>query len=148
MKRYLFLSLLAVLFIIPTWAQKEGKHLNPEEILKMKIDFISKEIELREDQRAKFVDLYSQMQKERMAAFKKKKEAEKKIRNNPNAPDAEYERVNQASQQLKNIEASYEKKFEAFLSKKQIYQMKEAEKKFRQTMERLYKKNKHSQKEK
>ena len=78
------------------------------------------------------------MENERRAVFKQMKQIEKDIKNNKNATEADYDKAtketNQAKRKMADIEASYEKKFATFLTKKQIYKMKEAEEKFIKTM--------------
>lgn len=137
MKKYILLCLLILSFAVPTFAQKNqqgNKEERKKEMMEFKLKFIAEEIGLQEDQKKQFNEVYTQMENERRAAFKKMKEADKKIKNNPKASEADYDKANQeinlARQQMSAIEANYDKKFEKFLSKKQLFKMKEAENKF------------------
>lgn len=149
------LILIAVLLIcaIPTFAQKE-KHENKEqmrkEMLQMKLDFLAADMELKEDQKKQFDELYSQMESERRAVLKKMKKAEKAISQNKNASEADYEKATQdisdARAEMVQIEKRYDEKFSTFLSKKQMFKMKEAENKFMQKMQDIRHKKKSEKK--
>ena len=138
MKRHIFLCLLTFLLVLPAFAQKNGKHPSHQEMMQFKMEFLAKEMELREDQKKQFNEVYLQMEQDRRSIFKKMKEAEKKINSTQNATEADYEKASQeistARQQMSAIESNYDKKFEKFLSKKQIFKMKEAENKFNERM--------------
>lgn len=152
MKRHIILILLALFIILPAAAQKEGKRPSPEEMMKLKIEYISEEIELRDDQKKQFNEIYSQMDQERRAVFKKMKEAENRINNTQNATEADYEKasqeINQARHQMTAIENNYDRKFEKILSKKQLFKMKEAETKFWEKMRKIRNQGKHKKEKK
>lgn len=152
MKRHIFLCFLALLVAFPSFSQKDKKKPTHQEMVQFKIDFISKEIELRDDQKKQFTEIYTQMENERRAVFKKIKEAEKKINGAKNATEADYEKasqeITQGRQQMNNIESAYDKKFEKFLSKKQIFKMKEAESRFIERVRAMRDNKKHEKKKK
>lgn len=106
-------------------------------MMEFKLKFISDEIELKDNQKKEFYELYNQMETERRAIFKRIKAAEKKIKDNKNASEADYEKASEeisaARAEMNQVEAKYELKFSSFLSKKQIFKMKEAERKFMET---------------
>lgn len=140
MKRNILLSLLLMAFIFPSFAQKDAqkKENKKKEMLEFKLDFLAKEMELRDDQKAKFNEVYTQMDNERRAAFSRMKKAEKSIKDSKNASEADYQKATKeiadAKAQMTAIESKYDKKFSQFLSQKQIYKMKEAEEKFMKRM--------------
>lgn len=138
MKKNILFILLTILFAIPSFAQKKSHQEKKKEIIEFKTNFIADEMELKDDVRKKFIEVYTQMENERRAVFKQMKQIEKDIKNNKNATEADYDKAtketNQAKRKMADIEASYEKKFATFLTKKQIYKMKEAEEKFIKTM--------------
>lgn len=137
MKGRLLLLLLAIAFFIPSFAQKHGdkdREAKRKEMTEFKLKFIADEMGLKDDQRKQFMEVYGQMESERRAIFHKIKTAEKQIKDNKNATEADYEKANQeiteARDRMAAIDKKYDEKFATFLSKKQIYRMKEAENKF------------------
>lgn len=141
MKTRILLFLILSLFAIPSFAQKKGdknSESRRKEMTEIKMKFLADEMELKDDQRKKFNELYMEMEKDRRAIFKKIKTAENNIAKNKNATEADYEKatkeINDARAEMSQIDKKYEDKFASFLSKKQLYKLKEAENKF---MERL-----------
>ena len=138
MKGKLLLLALALLFALPSFAQKSRSQGNNDqrrkEFLEIKLDFLAKEIDLKEDQKKQFYDLYSQMETERRAIFKKIKTAEKSIKDNKNASEADYEKATKeiadARAEMSQVDKKYDERFATFLSKKQLFKLKEAENKF------------------
>lgn len=137
MKGKILLILLALLSVLPSFAQKQGNKDHDgkrKEMMEFKMKFLADEIGIKDDQRKQFFEVYQQMETERRAIFKKIKTAEKSIAANKNASEADYEKANKEISEAKNemtkIDKKYEDKFSTFLSKKQIYKLKEAENKF------------------
>lgn len=136
---YLFLLLALAM---PAFAQKKhpdkDREAQRKEMMEMKLNFLAEEINLADDQRKQFDETYSQMNKERRVYFRKIKEAEKSIADNKNATEADYEKASAEIEKARNemllIEKKYDEKFATFLSKKQIYMLKEAETKFYEKM--------------
>lgn len=124
-------------------AQKKGGPGKGKEVLEFKIKYLAQEMNLNTDQTRQFSDLYTKMTDEKFRVFQEVKAHEKKLKSDPNASDAEYEQVNNMmiNARLKEaeIEKNYDAKFAKFLSKKQIYQMKQSEFKFRKRMHDLKK---------
>lgn len=138
MKYRFLLLILAVLFALPSFAHgggDKGNDSNKKEMAEFKLKFLADELDLKEDQKKEFEEVYTQMVSERRAVFKRIKKAEKSISENKNATEADYERANKEINDAKNemslIEKKYDEKFATFLSKKQIYKLKEAENKFK-----------------
>lgn len=134
MKGKLLLILLAAIIALPSFAQKPAKEDKRKEMMEFKLKFLADEMELNADQKKKFNELYTQMETERRGIFKKIKEAEKVISNNKNASEKDYEKayteIQKGKDEMAKIEKNYDAKFSKFLSKKQIFKLKEAENKF------------------
>lgn len=117
-----------------------------KEFREFKIKFLAQEMDLSSDQAEKFSDLYAQMEEERFRIFQDTKSLERRIKKNPNASDADYEALSNAitNARLKDveIEKAYDAKFATFLSRKQIFKLKEAEDAFRRKMHQMRMKNK------
>lgn len=107
-----------------------------EQIRKTKFEFFTKEVNLSKDQQTQLFPLYEEMEK---AIYKMNSEAEalmKKTAANANATDTEYEATATAAAKTTlrqgEIELEYFNKFSKFLSKKQLFLLKQAEDKFTQ----------------
>lgn len=130
----------------PAFAQEKSKDPKTmrKEILEFKMKFLAQEMDLREDQQKRFFDLYTQMSNEKAKLFRETRQLEKKIDNN--ASEAEYEAVSRAITAAKEkdaeIDRRYDAKFSEFLTSKQLFKMKSAEKKFRQKMHEMRHKKK------
>lgn len=150
MKRYLFFLFFISLFALPSLAQKNGdkesKEAKRKEMLNMKIDYLASEIELKDDQKKQFAELYAQMETEKRAVLKKMKKAEKTISENKDASESDYEKASNEIASAKNemlqIEQRYDEKFSSFLSKKQMFKLKEAENSFMQKVKKCRDKKK------
>lgn len=107
-----------------------------EQIRKTKFEFFTKEVNLSKDQQSQLFPLYEEMEK---SIYKVNNEAEallKKTAANANATDTEYEAAANAAAKSTlrqgEIELEYFNKFSKFLSKKQLFLLKQAEDKFTQ----------------
>lgn len=146
----------ALLFALPSFAQKnhgdKDKETRRKEFLEFKLNFLADELEIKDDQRKQFDEVYSQMEAERRVYFKKIKEAEKRISDNKKASEADYEKanreINDAKEEMARIERKYDDKFATFLSKKQMYRLREAENKFTEKVRNCRDKKKGEKKEK
>ena len=142
MKTKLIILMMSLCIATTAFAQKPSdksdKETKRKEMLEFKVDFLSKEIDLREDQKKQFADLYSQMDNERRAIFKRIKAAEKSV-SDKKATEAEYEKatseISEARAEMVQVEKRYDEKFSTFLTKKQMFKLKEAENKFMQKMQ-------------
>lgn len=151
MKKYLlllifFLGVSAVAAAHPHGGKPDAGKL--KELRDYKIKFLAQEIELSDDQKPKFVEVYNKLADERVANFEKMRAAEKKLKGN--LSDAEYKTqmdiVSEAKVRDAQIVKDYDAKFEKFLSAKQMYKMKEAEEKFRKRMKELHQQRKREKK--
>lgn len=126
------------------WAHDSDKKSREElfrEIQEFKMKYLAQEMELKDDQQARFVELYGEMTAKRMAAMKAAKELERKVRKDSSPSEEDYQMVtdamNKANTECASIEKEYDDKFAEFLSQKQIFKMKSAEKEFRKKMEEM-----------
>ena len=141
MKLKLFILIAAIVFAIPSFAQKHGNkdhEAKKKEMLEFKLKFLSEQMELKEEQKKQFYEVYSQMESERRAIYKKIRNAEKSIKNNKDASEADYDKaskeITEAKAEMAQIEKKYDDKLATFLSKKQLYKLKEAETTFTEKM--------------
>lgn len=120
-----------------------------KELQEFKIKFLAQEIDLKDDQKERFAELYNEMTQKRMDCFKETRSLEKKIKDlKDNASDEDYKAVSEAMDKARTqdaeIERQYDEKFSEFLTSKQLYKLKQAEGKFRDKMAEMRgKKGKH-----
>lgn len=150
----LFLSLMSV-SLAPAQtsepkAKKEHKSQKKmyKELQEFKLKFLAQEIDLKDNQKEQFTRLYTEMQEKREAVMRVAWQAEKKVKKDNNATEADYlaasEAMIKAKEEDAKIEKEYDKKFEKFLSSKQIFKLKTAEAKFRKKIEEM--RHRHSEK--
>ncbi|MDE6272293.1 MAG: hypothetical protein K2M31_04725 [Muribaculaceae bacterium] len=120
-----------------------------KELREYKIKYLAQEMELSDAQKPKFVELYNKLCDERLANFKKMRDAENRLKGK--LSDAEYKSqmdiVNDCKVRDSQLVKDYDAKFEKFLSAKQIYKMKEAEETFRNRMHEMHQQRKREKKE-
>jgi Spy/CpxP family protein refolding chaperone len=145
MKRISFIAIAAMLMLSlnTAWA-KDKNHTNAnrsqwtQEMLDYKHDFIAEQTEMTQAQRDKFMPLYEAMEKEVFAVHRTAREQAKKISSTTKASDQDYANAARAMSQVKvkegEIEGRYFDKFSKILSKKQMFQLKQAELKFSKQM--------------
>lgn len=120
-----------------------------KELQEFKIKFLAQEIDLKDDQKERFAELYNEMTQKRMDCFKETRSLEKKIKDlKDKASDEDYKAVSEAMDKARTqdaeIERQYDEKFSEFLTSKQLYKLKQAEGKFRDKMAEMRgKKGKH-----
>lgn len=108
------------------WMQEMQQHQN---------DFIAKELSLTDKQKADFIPLYNKMRSEVFEASKDAREEAREVKAKGDAAtDADYERATKAYLDFRTREAeiihTYYKKFSHMLSKKQLFKLDSAERKF------------------
>lgn len=143
MKKILLLLLMlagisSVCFAHPDKGEPDAKKL--KEIREYKIKYLAQEIDLSDNQKAKFVETYNQMAEERKANFEKLRAAEKKLKQNLSDADSKVQMNIIADCKIKDaqIVKAYDLKFEKFLTPKQMIKMKEAEDKFNKRMREMH----------
>lgn len=136
---------------VSAMAQRSGDKKSEnmmKELQEFKIKFIAQEIDLKESQKADFVELYSEMNSKRIEVMRDAWKMERELKKNKDASEADYQAVTDAMTKAKakdaEIEKSYDEKFAKILSQKQIYKMKEAEEEFRKKMTEM--RHKHGKK--
>lgn len=133
--------LLLTLAVSPAMAQKEKHEQWHKEMLEFKIKFLTKEMELNADQQKLFTPLYTRMMGEKQQVMRKARSAEKQLKKLKSPTDEDYKVVTDAIQKARNdeaaIEKKYDEKFGEFLSQKQIFRMKDGERKFRDRLMKM-----------
>lgn len=154
-KRIFLIIMLCLCGMVAVSAQGPGKHHGKDrqqmwkELQEFKIKFLAQEIDLKDDQKERFAELYNEMTQKRMDCFKETRSLEKKIKDlKDNASDEDYKAVSEAMDKARTqdaeIERQYDEKFSEFLTSKQLYKLKQAEGKFRDKMAEMRgKKGKH-----
>lgn len=146
MKQYLLLILFAFLAIPYSAAQEKKDNAKMmEELQQFKTDYLAKEMQLSEKEKAEFVPLYNEYDKERRHAGAEAWKFEREMKKKSNASEADYKKLSELQQNARakdnEIVKKYDAKFEAILSAKQIYTMHQAEDKFFQKMKEMRKKH-------
>lgn len=138
----IILTLLLLLAPAISWAQKNS---DERQLLEYKLKFLAQEMELKSDQQNTFVTLYSRMSGEKRKAYEAAIDLEHRVKRNENATAEDYAKATEAMTAAKvkegQIDQKYEKEFKKFLTPKQLYLMKQAEDKFRQSLEKAHKKH-------
>lgn len=152
MKKIFLLLFLLIAVAVGAYAHPDGRKGPDEKKLKelrdYKIKYLAQEMELKDDQKAKFVEVYEKMSEERRRNFESMRSMERKLKDN--ASEAEYKELSAKISDCKikdaQIEKEYDAKFAEFLTQKQIYKMKEAEEKFHRKMMDMHHKRKQEKK--
>lgn len=140
-KNFLHIALAALMLLsisIPALAQGKGSGWT-KEMLEYKHDFIAEQTEMTQAQRDKFMPMYEAMEKEIYNANRTAREQARKVQNTSRkVSDQEYATAAKAMSQVKvkegEIESRYYDKFAKILSKKQMFQLKQAELRFTRQM--------------
>ena len=146
MKKYLLLALL-LLLVIPCVSAQDNKDKAKmmEDLQNFKIDFLAKEMQLSEKEKAEFVPLYKEYDKECRQSGSEVWKLERELKRNKNASDADYKRLSELQQrsreQHNEITKRFDTRLETFLSAKQIYDMHKGEEKFFEKMKEMRKKH-------
>lgn len=142
MKRLPIIAIALTLLCSSLYAAAKDKTHNrsqwTQEMLDYKHDFIAEQTEMTQAQREKFMPLYEAMEKEIFAVNRTAREQARKVSGSPKVSDQEYANAARAMSQVKvkegEIEGRYFEKFSKILSKKQLFQLKQAEIKFTRQM--------------
>lgn len=147
-RKILVLMVTALCFTMGAFAYSDKqKGKDPEkmwkELQEFKLKFLAQEMELKDEQKDRFIELYNEMSEKRRDVMMRAWNVERKVKKNTAATEDDYRDASQAMQKARDedsaIEKSYDEKFSQFLSSKQIYKMKDAEQKFRQKMNEMRK---------
>ncbi len=158
MKRFSIILLIVTLFAQASVICAQGKPSKADkekwfkEMREYKHNFLIKELELTPEQQKEFFPLYDAMEDECFKINRETRKMQRQImkKNASEVTDIEYEKATEALYELKikeaNIEYSYLKKFDAVLSKRQLFILKHVEDKY--TRHLMKKHSKHSNKNK
>ena len=146
MKRYLLILAAVLLFFPSAFAQDhKDKAKMREELQQFKIDFLAKEMDLSEKEKAEFIPIYKEYDQARRKAGSEAWRFERNLKNNKDASEADYKKLAELQQKSREkdneIVKNYDAKFETFLTAKQIYIMHQGETKFFEKMKEMRKKN-------
>lgn len=148
-KRFFPLLILAFFCTLAVNAQTPEKKSHAEmrkEVAEFKIKFLAQEMELKDNQREQFAELYTKMDQEKRQAFSKAMKLERKVKNDKEATEADYAAAAKAMEEARDkdheIDKKYDEKFATFLSAKQRFKMRSAEEQFRKKMEQMHRERK------
>lgn len=146
MKKYLLLLLISFLAIPFAGAQeKKDKAKMMEELQQFKIDYIAKEMQLSEKEKAEFIPLYKEYDKNRRQAGEAAWKFERELKKKGDASEADYKKLLELQQAKRDKDNEIVKNFDAklatFLSAKQINIMHQSEDKFFDKMKEMRKKH-------
>lgn len=156
MKKNVIILLAIAVLSLPCIAQKKDgakkdKAEWRKELQDFKYKYLAQEMELKEDQQTKFFELYSKMESELNTAKKDCNATCKAVKKaGDTATDAQYEKAVDAMINEDIIEGQIKKRyyeeFKKFLTPKQLYQLKESERKFYKKLKEMRKKGKKDKK--
>lgn len=137
--------LLAVLAIPAAFAQDKDKAKMKEELQQFKIDYLAKEMNLSEKEKAEFTPLYKEYDEQRRQAGAEAWKFDRELKKKKDASEADYKKLSELQQKAREKDNEIVKKFdsrlESFLTAKQIYQMHQGEEKFFEKMKEMHKKH-------
>ena len=139
MKR--LISILAAVLIIATTMMAQsnnGRSKFATDMYQAKHELIIEELGLTQTQQKQFMPLYEQMEREIYQVNRNARALAAEVEKKKNPSDRDYEAAASALSNTRmlegEIEAKYFEKFSKILSKKQLFQLKQAERKFTQQM--------------
>lgn len=112
-----------------------------KEIREFKVEFLAKEMELTAAQKKKFAEVYAERMDELHTYMEKSHALEKRMESDKNLSEEEYAKaiatLDEYRDKCREIEKRNDAKLKTFLSQKQMFRMREAERKFRDTMRKM-----------
>lgn len=141
--KYLLLPLVMLLMTaVSMHAQKADREEWNNELNEFRHDFLAKELQLTDAQKAKFFALYDAMSRERRTLRRQVRNARKELdAKGSAAKEADYAAFNklelEANGKINDVETKYYKQFKSVLTAKQQSHLKEAEDKFAKTIRKL-----------
>ena len=144
-RKILLLIIVSVAISGTAFAQKKESAKSREEMRKelreFKIKFMAQEMDLNDEQKQQFAEVYGKMSDERIQLFEQTRALERKLKKETSPSEEDYAKVSKAITEAKEKDAEIEKRYDAqfskFLTSKQIFKMKGAEEKFRQKMSEM-----------
>ena len=144
----------SIFFFLPCIYSQSDNYVENRDIDKLrqemrdfKLKYLAKEIDLKDDQKQEFIELYDELETKRAEIYKPVRTLERKIRKDgENASDEDYKKltseINKANQINSKLETEYNEKFSKLLSQKQIYKLRDAENNFRVKLEIMHQNHK------
>ncbi len=130
--------LVLVLAITASASAQNGRTKFASDMYQAKHEMIIQELGLTQTQQKQFMPLYEQMEREVYEVNRNARALAKEVENKKNPTDRDYEAAASALSNTRmregEIEAKYFEKFSKILSKKQLFQLKQAEAKFTRQM--------------
>jgi len=138
MKRRLFLSLIIALTMVAGASAQGGRSKWASDMYEAKHQFIIEELQLTPTQQKQFMPLYEQMEREIYQVNSEAHALAANVEKKKNPSDRDYElaanALSSTSLREGEIESKYYDKFAKILTKKQLFQLKQAEGKFTRKM--------------
>lgn len=144
MKKILLTIMIISLCVVAGFAQGKGDGRNKEwhkEMQEFKYKYLIQEIDLNEEDQKAFVEIYSQYDEAKHKLHKNVMVGCKALKAKENATDEEYgamaEALTEYSLKEGKIDKEYFDKFKTILSKKQLFKLKMAERKFQKELMKM-----------
>ncbi|MBR5673970.1 MAG: hypothetical protein IKW97_06170 [Muribaculaceae bacterium] len=138
MKRLVSILIALLVFAGAVTAQNKGRSKFATDMYQAKHEMIIEELGLTPTQQKQFMPLYEQMEREIYQVNRNARALASEVEKKKNPSDRDYEAAASALSNTRvqegDIEAKYFEKFSKILSKKQLFQLKQAERKFTQEM--------------
>lgn len=143
----LIFSLLLTSLTLPA-KQKPSRHQRHawnQEMQSVKTDFISRKLELTQDQRDQFIPLYTRMESEIRKINEETRSLQEEIKKKgKSCTDLEYEKAAEAMFELKGkenaIELDHLNQFKKILTPRQLFELKDAEQEFTKELMKQHRK--------
>ncbi|MDE6575527.1 MAG: Spy/CpxP family protein refolding chaperone [Muribaculaceae bacterium] len=127
---------------LPEQAEAERSRIYAE-LKPYRHEFLSKELHLTKEQSREFISLYDKMEDELQRIGDEVRELERRVRESENCSETEIEAASRAMFEEKEkagkIEMDYYEQFREVLSPEQLFNLKQAERKFNQSLLRHHK---------
>ena len=138
MKRLLTILIATLVIASAMTAQTKGRSKFATDMYQAKHEMIIEELGLTQTQQKQFMPLYEQMEREIYQVNRNARALANEVEKKKNPSDRDYEVAASALSNTRvqegDIEAKYFEKFSKILSKKQLFQLKQTERKFTQEM--------------
>jgi Spy/CpxP family protein refolding chaperone len=138
MKRLFAILILLLTIASAATAQQKGRTKFANDMYQAKHEMIIQELGLTQTQQKEFMPLYEQMEREIYEVNRNARALASEVEKKKNPSDRDYEAAASALSNTRvqegDIEAKYFEKFSKILSKKQLFQLKQAELKFTREM--------------
>ena len=138
MKRLVSILIATLVIAGAVTAQNKGRSKFATDMYQAKHEMIIEELGLTPTQQKQFMPLYEQMEREIYQVNRNARALASEVEKKKNPSDRDYEVAASALSNTRvqegDIEAKYFEKFSKILSKKQLFQLKQAERKFTQEM--------------